>query len=50
LTRQRALQIRVELGNPRTLLVGLDRPDYTKGIEQRLQAYGELLGDGQLPP
>lgn len=47
--RQRARQIRAELGNPRTLLVGLDRLDYTKGIEQRLLAYGELLDSGQLP-
>ena len=47
--RQRARQLHAELGNPRTLLVGLDRLDYTKGIEQRLLAYGELLGSGQLP-
>ena len=29
-----------------TLLVGLDRLDCTKGIEERLVAYGELLGSG----
>lgn len=46
--RQRARQLRTELGNPRTLLVGLDRLDYSKGIEQRLLAYGELLGSAQL--
>ncbi|TWP46113.1 trehalose-6-phosphate synthase [Lentzea tibetensis] len=45
---RRAAQIRAELGNPRTLLVGIDRLDYTKGIEQRLLAYGELLDGGQL--
>jgi trehalose 6-phosphate synthase len=28
------------------MLLGVDRLDYTKGIEQRLEAYGELLADG----
>jgi trehalose 6-phosphate synthase len=49
-TQQRAKQIRAELGNPRTLFVGLDRLDYTKGVEQRLSAYGELLQEGRLLP
>ena len=30
--------------------LGIDRLDYTKGIVQRLQAFGELLNDGQLDP
>ena len=31
------------LGNPETLLLGVDRLDYTKGIRHRLKAYEELL-------
>jgi trehalose 6-phosphate synthase len=49
-TQQRARQIRAELGKPRTLFVGIDRLDYTKGVEQRLNAYGELLQDKRLSP
>ncbi|MHC9294363.1 alpha,alpha-trehalose-phosphate synthase (UDP-forming) [Mycobacterium sp. LTG2003] len=41
--RQRARQIRAELGNPRKILLGVDRLDYTKGIDVRLRAYSELL-------
>ncbi|MEU4245597.1 trehalose-6-phosphate synthase [Actinoplanes sp. NPDC026619] len=41
-----ARRIRAELGGDRRLLLGVDRLDYTKGIEQRLEAYGELLTDG----
>ncbi|CAN5119017.1 N/A [soil metagenome] len=44
----RAKQIRNELGNPRIVMLGVDRLDYTKGIGHRLKAYGELLADGQL--
>ena len=44
--RERATQIRGELGNPETVLLGVDRLDYTKGIGQRLKAYGELLAEG----
>lgn len=43
---ERALQIREELGNPRTIMLGVDRLDYTKGIGHRLKAFGELLRDG----
>ncbi|MFJ3959285.1 trehalose-6-phosphate synthase [Arthrobacter sp. NPDC090010] len=45
---ERARQIRHELGNPRTVLLGVDRLDYTKGIRHRLKAYEELLKDGDL--
>ena len=31
-----------------TIFLGIDRLDYTKGITQRLQAFGELLDDGRL--
>lgn len=41
-----AQQMREELGDPRTLIVGVDRLDYTKGILHRLRAYEELLEDG----
>ena len=44
----RARQIRESLGNPKTLMLGVDRLDYTKGIGHRIKAFGELLGDGRL--
>jgi trehalose 6-phosphate synthase len=43
---ERSRQIRRELGNPKTVLLGVDRLDYTKGIAHRIKAYGELLEDG----
>jgi trehalose 6-phosphate synthase len=46
--RARAEEIRDELGRPKTLILGVDRLDYTKGIEQRLRAYHELLVEGRL--
>ena len=46
--RARAAELRAELGDPRTVLLGVDRLDYTKGIRHRLQAFGELLDDGSL--
>ncbi len=46
----RAAELRSELGNPGTILLGVDRLDYTKGILHRLRAYGELLDDGELGP
>lgn len=44
----RARKIREELGNPKTVLLGVDRLDYTKGIRHRLKAYGELLAEGEV--
>jgi len=44
----RAVEIREALGNPRTIFLGIDRLDYTKGIIARLRAFGELIEDGQL--
>jgi trehalose 6-phosphate synthase len=44
----RASEIRESLGNPKTLLLGIDRLDYTKGLRQRLRAFGELISDGSL--
>jgi trehalose 6-phosphate synthase len=43
--RQRAREIRGELGNPRKILLGVDRLDYTKGIDVRLRAFSELLAE-----
>jgi trehalose 6-phosphate synthase len=48
--RTRAEHIRSELGGPTTVIVGVDRLDYTKGIQQRLEAYRELLADDRLDP
>jgi trehalose 6-phosphate synthase len=44
----RAKEIRESLGNPKTVMLGVDRLDYTKGIRHRLKAFGELLQDGRL--
>jgi len=44
----RAREIRAELGDPHTVILGVDRLDYTKGIELRLDAFRELLEDGTL--
>ena len=46
--RERAKEIRASLGDPKHLLLGIDRLDYTKGIRHRLKAYQELLADGAL--
>ena len=46
--RCRAREIREELGNPQTLVLGVDRLDYTKGILHRFKAYEEMLADGEL--
>ncbi len=46
--RARAKEIRQELGKPKTIFLGVDRLDYTKGISHRLKAFGELLADGTL--
>jgi trehalose 6-phosphate synthase len=45
--RRRAREIRAELGNPRKVLLGVDRLDYTKGINVRLKAFYELLAEGR---
>ena len=44
----RAKEIRHELGKPKTVFLGVDRLDYTKGISHRLKAFGELLREGTL--
>jgi trehalose 6-phosphate synthase len=45
--REHAARIRARLGG-RRLLLGVDRLDYTKGIDIRLQAFHELLAEGRL--
>ncbi len=44
----RSRQIREELGSPKTVILGVDRLDYTKGIDLRLDAFRELLEEGAL--
>lgn len=45
---ERAKQIRKDLGDPKTILLGVDRLDYTKGIGHRLKAFEELLREGSI--
>lgn len=45
--QERAAEIRAQLGD-RTLLLSVDRLDYTKGITDRLLAFEELLQSGTL--
>lgn len=46
--QRRAHEIRAELGNPRKILLGVDRLDYTKGIDVRLNAFAELLAESRV--
>ena len=41
--QQRAAEIRRELGDPDHVILGMDRLDYTKGIDFRLKAFAGLL-------
>ena len=45
-TAQRAAQLRARLGHPDKIVLGVDRLDYTKGIDVRLQAFRHCLADG----
>jgi trehalose-6-phosphate synthase len=42
-TQSRASEIRKELGDPDHVILGVDRLDYTKGIDARLKAFSTLL-------
>jgi trehalose 6-phosphate synthase len=42
-TLRAAREIRARIGTRRKLLLGVDRLDYTKGIDTRLHAFGEML-------
>ncbi|MFJ8578628.1 trehalose-6-phosphate synthase [Micromonospora sp. NPDC093277] len=44
----RARRLRQDLGEPDRVILSVDRMDYTKGIEQRLKAYRELLASGDV--
>jgi trehalose 6-phosphate synthase len=46
--REAAADFRARLQHPRTILLGVDRLDYTKGIEARLEAFRTLLIEYQL--
>jgi trehalose 6-phosphate synthase len=46
--RRRVKELRAEVGNPRKVLLGVDRLDYTKGIDVRLKAFSELLAEGRV--
>ncbi|WP_131105718.1 alpha,alpha-trehalose-phosphate synthase (UDP-forming) [Ornithinimicrobium sufpigmenti] len=48
--KERVKEIRESLGDPKVVLLGVDRLDYTKGIRHRLRAIGELLEDGEIAP
>lgn len=45
---RRAARLRADLGDPQHVILSVDRMDYTKGIEQRLKAYRELLSGGHV--
>jgi len=45
-----AAAIRKKLGDPDFVFLGVDRLDYTKGIDVRLKAFTELLADGRIKP
>jgi trehalose 6-phosphate synthase len=49
-TQRRAAEVRLHVGRPQTLLLGVDRLDYSKGIDQRLLALQQLLRRGILDP
>ncbi|MFP3907705.1 MAG: trehalose-6-phosphate synthase [Acidimicrobiales bacterium] len=49
-TSDHARDLRARLGAPHTVLLGVDRLDYTKGIDVRLRALKELLDDGDVNP
>lgn len=43
----RSIQLREQLGLERKFLLGVDRMDYTKGIDTRLRAYQDMLRRGR---
>ena len=47
---RRTSQLRARLGEGRRIILGVDRMDYTKGIDRRLRAYQELLRAGRRKP
>ena len=49
-TTARVAELRHIFGDPKHVILGVDRLDYTKGIELRLRALLELLADGRIDP
>jgi trehalose 6-phosphate synthase len=49
-TKERGQQIRRDLGDPTVLFLGVDRLDYTKGMPERIRAFGELITEGKIDP
>lgn len=47
---RRATDLRKRLGNPRRLVLGVDRLDYTKGIDIRLKAFQTVFERGSVGP
>lgn len=48
--RAQAAKLREKLGAKRRIILGVDRLDYTKGIDIRLKAFQELLERGTVTP
>lgn len=48
--KRRAEQFQRRLGEGRRIVLGVDRMDYTKGIDRRLRAYQELLRSERCKP
>ncbi|RMH26989.1 MAG: trehalose-6-phosphate synthase [Planctomycetota bacterium] len=49
-TAARLHRLRVRLGRDRRVILGVDRLDYSKGIDARLKAVAELLTSGRATP
>src|SRR5439155_3720689 len=48
IARHEVPRVREKFGDPRTLILGVERLDYTKGVGERLAAFAALLADGRL--
>lgn len=46
--KHKAKEFRKQWGSPTTVLLGVDRIDYTKGIPERLEAFESLLESGHI--
>ncbi len=46
----RVAGLRERFGEDRTILLGVDRLDYTKGIDRRLEAFESALASGRIDP
>jgi trehalose 6-phosphate synthase len=47
-TQDLVTRLRGRLGEPDVVMLGIDRLDYTKGIDVRLEAFRDLLASGEL--